>query len=187
MQTEALFWAGKAKFDSRIGAVLGGEGGGKSGRKWSGRGNAIAGADDDERGRNDEDGRGGGCRSKGGRRRRSCLPRGWGGMGKSILFKVFGFVYDERQRTDQDRHTPRCADGVIRSKLRMNFEPTLSSLSTTSYTPSHGPSCPGEGCLVRFFTAHTFSSPFHCTYRIVCRCDDRKRQSLASEPRNSDN
>ena len=32
MQTEALFWAGKAKFDSRIGEVLRG-GGGKSGRK----------------------------------------------------------------------------------------------------------------------------------------------------------
>jgi len=33
MQTEALFWAGKAKFDSRIGAVLRGGGGGKGGRK----------------------------------------------------------------------------------------------------------------------------------------------------------
>ena len=29
MQTEALFWAGKAKFDSRIGVVLRGKEGGK--------------------------------------------------------------------------------------------------------------------------------------------------------------
>ena len=50
MQTEALFWAGKAKFDSRIGEVRGGERWGEKKRIRGRKGDRWRVYDEDKRG-----------------------------------------------------------------------------------------------------------------------------------------
>jgi hypothetical protein len=97
-------------------------------------------------------------------------------MGNNILFRMFGPVYAEpRQRIKVGNRSP-CRE----LSAKMRFEPA-SCLSTTSYTPSHGPGRPGEGSLAQVSTAYTLFPPLHHAHWVMHRCHDRKRQSAASQ------
>lgn len=93
------------------------------------------------------------------------------GMGNSFLFEVFGAVYSE---------PPNGSRMQVPKIVQDHFRTCPPSSSSTSYTPSHGPRCPGEGCLTQISAAPTLLSPFRHPHRFLHRCNDRKCQSAPS-------